>query len=1463
MQGKSRAIVKQLKKANVRSTLPELLAKEITHLSGEVTDTTMIIAVAGAGGMGKSTAINCMSAQPDQPLLLQAVREQMLSGGADRLWDAGSASLLGQLPLPNGNAKGGKHVTKYCTSLVRSEVPHITLTTFSSDRNSGKSYSCWMLASVLWLKEIESRKAETRTKQISAEPFACPRLPIERHSFLQSALQQAVEFYVQYLRWLRSYFAYHALDLPQELCNELGQRLTYLLIFHSVSRAAAHTLQLAREAAGQAQASASPPEQQPVEKLRMLEFGHSWAFPSIYCIRDTPGYNNKSATVETSNGAIRQWFFEDAHAILLISIRSAQHADLSSLIRQGAFRNMQRTAVLGVLWHEPITAEEQLLYLLNEGHEPLVEAKQEVQEAVRLLEGNMQILPVAPGAWDQRARHLAALRDNCVLMPFANPRTQQDESGAQPFLHLLAALRQRYMSSILDALLKYIFAFTVTSAQLASGNVLVEKKKHLRTFDKARKAQETQKNKHVEQEKLLFKVELMEIVGQDLLVEAGAQHSDDEQSSDDDYVQEDGEEEDEEEEAEGGSEEEEEEEEEGSSGSEGDGGGEEDEDGGESMHDLASSIRPKRAAAAAAVSSLTRTGRTRDWIINESEWRPFILNMQKFLRSYLTRAKELCYDMALSLTYEYYTNHFNKKDKEDAEDADEKATLLPSPSSSSTSVGGAGSPTTSVKAQRGSAASLPSNVVGKVSAHASPIASAPPAGTTAGSGYKQASVAVGELLKSWANLHGINAKVVDLKASEDKALFENFSALDHLCRRGIQKMLKPAAGDSDQVGSRRRGWTAVRLQQAVVEQLHTELNSVYFLKWERMFEAEFQTMLVNSKEALYEILSADSENKDKIFGEAEKAKTMAHELLEEVKAEWEKQHTEPEQDTVKRSAQDPAPFSTVPLYDRMFSSSADSMDGWSNKPGKNLKDDGISCVVSPSAVASASARDSAYLPAQLQCKYLPMKSGEVQLQLHMQAVVKQQLEQYSATVNERAFDLGSTHIDYLFPIVTAVYLPEDESEERTRVEELLTKETFDGIPHLHLLLVLPSQEARLRKMFVRAGKEAHRAGDERWRSFEHIRASKLLCILPHDNIKPSSLLDVGKHIIAKFGFVFSWRLSQVVHLHYEVGMLRNSECTRGRLLLHMQHIVVKYFIYVRGQLYNAVQLLGRTPELLAKEWGKLMRDGLDYDLWAKGNGAILAIAEKDGVITEGMLEPLAQVIDCLMPNGKAKEGLPKELEPVLSQMRLALRQWGCVAMYGVYNQKNVRWRFYGRYPDFHNGVRGSYEIHSLVLDHTASQSHTWFMREKHLKHQLEAADPYPDLDAFYNAIKQAEQRFMRAFTNSSSKVTMMILLGAFAIKPVSFNQIPRLKRKRASKAKRNTGGRQQRKGATKKGKSKPEKSSIKKKVDAKPTSPAATSRSAAKAKGGRKRKEPAAAAEHQSSAEPRTKKSRGKARTAD
>ena len=1213
----------------------------------------------------------------------------------------------------------------------------------------------------------------------------------------------------------------------------------------------------------------------------MLEFGHSWAFPSIYCIRDTPGYNNESATVETSNGAIRQWFFEDAHAILLISIRSAQHADLSSLIRQGAFRNMQRTAVLGVLWHEPITAEEQLLYLLNEGHEPLVEAKHEVQEAVRLLEGNMQILPVAPGAWDQRARHLAALRDNCVLMPFANPRTQQDESGAQPFLHLLAALRQRYMSSILDALLKYIFAFTVTSAQLASGNVLVEKKKHLRTFDKARKAQETQKNKHVEQEKLLFKVELTEIVGQDLLVDqqddgqassgapsgtkhdgAGAQFSDDEQSSDDEYVQEEGEEDEEEEE--GGLEEEEEEDEGGSCGSEEDGDEKkENEDGGKFMHDLASSNRPRRATAAATVNSLTRTRRTRDWIINESEWRPFILNMQKYLRSYLTRAKELCYDMALSLTYEYYTNHFNKKDKEDAEGADEKTTLFPSPSSSSTNVGGAASPTRSVKVQRGSTASLPSNMVGKVSVHASPAASTPPAGRAAGSGYQQASVAVGELLKSWANLHGINAKVLDLKACEDKALFEGLSTLDQLCRRGIQKMLNPVAGESGQVGSRRRGWTAAGLRQAVVEQLHTELDNVYFLKWERMFEAEFQTMLVNSKEALYEILSADSENKDKIFGEAEKAKTMAHELQEEVKAEWEKQHTEPEQDTVKRSAQDPAPFSTVPLYDRMFSSSADSMDGWSKKPARNLKDDGISCVVPPSAVACASARDSAYLPAQLQCKYLPMKSGEVQLQLHMQAAEKQQLEQYSATVNERAFDLSSTHTNYLFPIVTAVYLPQDESEERTRVEELLTKETFDGIPHLHLLLVLPSQEARLREMFVRAGKEAHRAGDERWRSFEHIRASKLLCILPHDNIKPSSLLDVGKHIIAKFGFVFSWRLSQVVHLHYEVGMLRNSECTRGRLLLHMQHIVVKYFIYVRGQLYSAVQSLGRTPELLAKEWGKLMRDGLNYDLWAKGNGAILAIAEKDGVITEGMLEPLAQVIDCLMPNGKAKESLPKELEPVLSQMRLALRQWDCVAMYGVYNQKNVRWRFYGRYPDFHNGVRGSYEIHSLVLDHTASQSHTWFMREKHLKHQLEAADPYPDLDAFYNAIRQAEQRFMRAFTNSS-RVTMMILLGAFAIKPVSFNQIPRLKRKRASKAQRNTGGRQQRKGAARKGKSEPEQSSIKKKkVDAKPSSPAATSLSAAKAKGGRKRKEPgAAAAENQPSAEPKTKKSKGKARTA-
>ena len=455
------------------------------------------------------------------------------------------------------------------------------------------------------------------------------------------------------------------------------------------------------------------------------------------------------------------------------------------------------------------------------------------------------------------------------------------------------------------------------------------------------------------------------------------------------------------------------------------------------------------------------------------------------------------------------------------------------------------------KVQPSSTAALFSHHIGGgASAHASPVACAPAEGTAGGSGQQQASVAVGELLRSWANLHGINTKVSDLKASEDKALFENLIALDGLCRQAIEEVLNGAAGKPGQTSSGRRGWTAARLRRAVVEQLHTELNRVYFDKWERMFETECQTMLVNSKEALYEILSADSDNKDKIYAEAVKAWTMAHELQEEVKAEWEKQHTEPEQDTVKRSAQDPPPFSTVPLYDRMFSSSSKSMDTWSKKPGRNLKDDGISCIVSPTAVAGVSARDAAYLPAQIQCKYFPTptKSGEAQLQLHVQAAVRLQLEKYSATVNERAFDLGSTHTDYIFPIVTAVYLPEDDSEERRRVEELLTKETFDHIPHLHLLLVLPSQEARLREMFVRAGNEAQRAGDERWRSFEHIRVSKLLCILPHDNIKPSSLLDVGKHIIAKFGFVFSWRLSQVVHLHYEVGMLHNSECTRGRLV---------------------------------------------------------------------------------------------------------------------------------------------------------------------------------------------------------------------------------------------------------------------------------------------------------------------------
>ena len=1046
--------------------------------------------------------------------------------------------------------------------------------------------------------------------------------------------------------------------------------------------------------------------------------------------------------------------------------------------------------VLGVLWHDDKSMDEQLRYLHDATYPSMLNARKQVVEGVKALEGNLQILPAGRGEWDQRARHLAALRDNCVLMPFTHPRVYKGEFSAEPFMHLLAALRQRYMASILDTLLKYINSFVVTSAQLASSNVLVEKNKHKRTFDNARKNAKKMLDKRLEEEKRVLRTELGEILGQDLLVRAGRkQHA--HASMDVDSKDENSNGEDLDIDANNGN----------SSSRSGSGSessshdGISDDEADENEDVLVEKGVPHvhaHSSGASENSADSSTKRFSEWTIDESEWRPFRINLQRCLRSYLTRMKEICYDLALKVSYDYYANSFNKNKKSNKDESKDE--------SDNESVGdNEQAVTTSAQSERAEQPRAPvadattthrngsSEEVNAPRATATAVADHPtlalqrtPSRDSQGETEQQpAAAAVGELLTSWAELHKINSVVLELRASEDKALFEDVKPLTQLCRQAITHALAAASHKAQQ---KRKRLTAHDVQRAVLDRLFEQFEETYFSKWEQQFEGEYVKMLENTKKELYEILSADSDNKDKVISEATTAKQLAHHLKAEVWAELKKHPSGPELNQSKRLAQDPAPSSTTPLYSRVFDNSIELMEEFSKKPGTTSLDEGMRrevVLARPSGVNGTSAANSAYLPSHIRSLY----AADNVLQLHMTEAVRQQLTQYSAVVNQRSFDLGPAQDDYIFPIVTAVFLPDDgdSDSECKRVEELLTKETFDGVHHLHLLLVLPRQVQRLETMFVNAGQRAQAEGEGRLSSFHAIRSSKLLCILPHDRVKPSSSLDVGKHVVAEFGFVFSWRLSQVVDSHFEVGMLRNTECSRARLLLHMQRLVVLYFLYILEQIRKAVETLGPTPDMLVNEWGKLMESGeIKFAQWRTGSSAMMLVAKKDSVITETEFDRLHDVVEHLMPDGIARTDLPAELLPVLSSVRTALRQWQCVTMYAVYNQRNVRWRFYPIYPDFHRLVRRSYEIHSLVLDHATSQRHAWYSRERRQEQHIQLADPYPDLNTFYNAIRDAERRFMRVFHNSK-EVTMMMFLGAFALKLAPFHELEPIRRTRKSK----------------------------------------------------------------------------------
>ena len=1285
-----------LRSCGVRSDLLASLLAEARQLHSHITATVLSIAVSGDRGVGKTTFINHIAAQPDDNALVPAVLQLHATQQCDQAWMAQRVGLLGSLPLPRD--MNAESITQ-CSTLLRvlpvvSDAPQLVVRT--NHQLDGYA-SCFNAVHQLLLTGVQH---EEQQQQQQAPPlshssaFPCPQLPTAKAiTFLQS-LSEAAAFYVAYQRWCRAFCTAHRLPQPTAAS---GAHLSHLLVFHTVSRASQHILALARSGTlsqqENKQQQVSPPlhgapDSATEERVVSMEYGYQWQFPAIYRLWDTPGFGNDTALAEGEQQPISA--FEQSQCVLLFGKRAALYPELSTLLSLGAFRNLRRPPVLGLVWSGSEQMSEQLRYLQNDNEvEQAVRINAELQKSVRLLQDDVHLMPAAEGQWDRRARHLAALHDNCVLMPFV----KHDHGGhrqfeLQPLLLLLDTVRQRYMSSAMEGLLRYALSFAVIGRQMATGSMRVERARHQRIFEQAAEQQVEPTKHRLDELSSALREELSAVLDMDIII-AARRGANNHHSKHGDSTTSSGE-------------------------SDSDSGSGSDSDGDYYESDTSGSVQTS----------------TAQWQIDSSLWSPFMQTLLKCLRSFIGRVKLACYDRALQRTFEYYCHHLGR-------DVD--------------------GPTSGADKQQ----------------------------------HELQSQSLQELLSSWAEVSPSSAAIAQLRAQADGQLVQGAQQLNALVRQCMQRALKQ---NQTTAAHERKNKHALHAQ--LLDSLHHELETHYIQRWATQFHIAYELMVRDTRDQLYLIISEDIRADG--LSTARHTKGSADKLVSAVKGVLSKHQQQREKhvnQTDKLCAQDPSLPSSTEDSDGMAVSVQQVLSG---EPGWVPVVRSMPCVIEgdsctpppPEPSASQSTTPLAHIRAEYR-----ESAGDLQLGLHMDPSTRQRIEKYRDDVNVKAFDFTNKPlIRWLFPMLTPVYmasnnaLPADDprkgEDEIMRVEQLLTAERFDGLHHLHFLLCLPKHVQQVRDIFDRAGQAAHAGGPKAVSSYQRLLSSKVLVELPHDRVAPSYVLDIGKQLLTHFDFCFSWRLSQSVREHCEVGILNTRECTRGRLLAHTQHIVVRYFIHTRKELQrllnsdNVHQLGGVCAQMLSDH----ALTQADFDrfhhslITARDNNT----PYNESILTtlQGLVERISRVRQAspgssdttlhvegdaankARPQTGSPGGQHSAVHALLGELQRVLRGWQCVSAFALYDASVVRWRFYPHYPNFHFAARQSNDLHSLVLDHLSSQRHVWFAPQ--VGHHYKARkDPYDSLDHFYPTMREADIGFARSLPDSE-QVSVMVFLNAFA-----------------------------------------------------------------------------------------------------
>ena len=1454
------SIVDALKKAKVKSTLVDGMIDNAVELEKEISDTVLAVAVSGATGVGKTTLLNAIATQPDDAAVMASIQRMVATRSADGRWHAEDARLLTQLPLPQG--RDGLHVTQCSTSLVvvaDSQPPHIKVRT---NKQPGQYPCVWSAVSALFQAELKSAQRSRAKQPNPSSPFQCPCLRKAGADQLTTALRDAAEWWVEYVLWYTAFCTAYKL---QQMTERARIHLQHLLIFHSVSRASLDTLRLARSKQQQQQqqqqqqpTTCSSSAQQPVtamvdededddddeekEKVLDLEYGYMWQFPSTYCLRDTPGFSNDSAEVDASRGSVGQWYYQHSHAIIMVANRAVQYGELSNVLRFGGFQDFNRTPVLGIVWPGDCTAAEQMRYLSNDPKfDKAATIKAGVQIAVKKLQENLDILPAEEGQWQKRSNHISALYANCVLMPFVSPHECRDGFSVAPYTGMLQALRQHYMSSIMVNMVKYVHTSAVLSRQLASGQSLVVKNKHNNTFKLAAKEQKRNIPRRLDVLHAQFKKDLNDVLDMEVLVDH--QNADDCSSSDDDSSD------DSSDDSYSGS---------GSdfdSGSSSDGmsksdsavdsGSDLDYDTSRIPADTGSSTR-KPANSRPRKRALCR--RPAQVQIDDTRWDPFVKTVLSLLRDYIGKIKERCYDVSLSRTYEFYAENFDddKRTKQSA------TTSSQPPHASSSAASSAATTTVAVsKADKKSSSSAVSSSGASSGSHASSSSRSPADGNGKKAESQTSKEIVEELLNSSAEMSRMGEVVSTERVRAERELFTSKERFRAQCRECIEGVLDTQSGSG-----KRRAIKARTVLPRVKAALCEMLLQKYLDKWERKFQELYTTTVSASQDELYAVLSAN-DGKAPMKQTWDKANDLANALKHVIKAHLKQTMKPDSEEASKRRAQDPELPSNQPKIETM-AAECDTLLYHKWTAGKSNPMEPHPCyfdgevpistqsAAPPAASSSASASNRSLQSAlvsshshhlaHIRCEYGAGPDHSPYLVLHMAASVKQQIEKFKEVINVRAWDFhhGKKFIDCIFPMITPVFLPEgtaeDDEDELERIVTLLTKEDFDSVTHLHFLLCQPRQMGQLQALFAKAGRAAEVAGDGEKKAFQQIRSSKVLVELPSNSLDPLCVLDIGKHIVTKFGFPFSWRMSQAVGAHCEVDVLATKDCSRARLFVLMQHTVVRFFVYIRGELQRLLSgvapmttLVGICASLLA-ETDKSKKMSLEQ--FNEINKTLLMVTDVEAKpYNESQLQPLQALLDRLLPatsaqshtqhaqtrtagkkgekeqqvndkavavvpasaavkqdDGSNPYSLPAAFLDDLKRVRNLLGIWSGVATYSAYLSEKVRSRFLARYPNFHLAVKQSAENRSLVLDHISAQRHTWFASQKeHEPHVAQSdpdTDPYASFNNFYNAIYWAEIKFARKFSNNK-RLSITMFLGSFAFKNAkSFDVVPKEKRRR-------------------------------------------------------------------------------------